>query len=241
MANTYFRFKLFIVHQDQCAMKVCTDSCILGALAAEYFRTAFSPAKKILDIGGGSGLLSLMLAQKIPAQIHAIEIDNASFLQMQQNFEASPWPSQLHAIQSNIKDFDNSHKYDFIISNPPFYENDLKGPEAKRSRAMHDTGLTLFDLIIALRRHLNDDGLFAVMLPYRRAEEFKNYIAEFHGRIHKEIQLRHHTEKEFFRSVFMGDLCSGSFSSEIKTFTIMENNSYSNEMKLLLKDYYLNF
>jgi tRNA1Val (adenine37-N6)-methyltransferase len=138
LGNSYFQFKQFTVHQGDCAMKVTTDACIQGA---------WTPVQKdevrILDIGAGTGLLSLMLAQKAPnAIVDAVELNEQAATQAGQNFAGSPWADRLNVICSDIQGYRATHKYDLIISNPPFFNNSLKGPEASRNNARHTTALT---------------------------------------------------------------------------------------------------
>ena len=107
-------------------MKVCTDSCLFGAWIADKIEQKIIVPKNILDIGSGTGLLSLMIAQKTNAQIDGVEIDENSYQQSEDNFIESPWNKHLHAFHADIKNWNSGLKYDLIISNPPFYENDLK-------------------------------------------------------------------------------------------------------------------
>lgn len=119
MPNTYFQFKQFRIDQDQTAMKVTTEACILGAWVDEQI-----PPQTVLDIGTGTGLLALMLAQKFPqAEIDAVEIDQGAFTQAHANFHSSPWPERLQVFHQRIQDFDPGKKYDLIISNPPFFKS----------------------------------------------------------------------------------------------------------------------
>src|SRR5271154_3865208 len=125
MPNSYFRFKQFIVRQDRSAMKVCTDSCILGAWSA----TRLHDAKKILDIGSGTGLLPLMLAQYSHSEIDGIELDHESYKQAEENINESPWSDRLQIMEGDARYYPYKEKYDFIISNPPFFESDLQSPD----------------------------------------------------------------------------------------------------------------
>ncbi len=150
-------------------MKVCTDACLFGALVADQVKTKAST--NILDIGTGTGLLSLMLAQRVPALIDAVEIDEAAYQQAKENFEQSPWKERLSIFNTDILKFDAGKKYDCIISNPPFFENDLKSSDKNKNAAKHDTTLTLEQLLQTVQKLLNEDGSFAVLLPYHRIEE----------------------------------------------------------------------
>ena len=149
MPNQFFKFKQFTIDQDQCAMKVCTDSCLFGAWVAEYLEQEKNSLKTILDIGTGTGLLSLMLAQKTTANIDAVEIEEAASLQASNNFLASPWNNRLQVYHAPIQLFKPIHpkSYVFIICNPPFYENNLKTDNQLKNLALHSEALSLANLI----------------------------------------------------------------------------------------------
>jgi len=124
MANTYFQFKQFTVQQDKCAMKVTTDSCLFGSLSPTL--SEGEGVLNVLDIGTGTGLLSLMFAQKKQnALIEAIEIDKDAFEQAKENIAASPWSYRINIIHADARNYPFPQKYDVIISNPPFYQNVL--------------------------------------------------------------------------------------------------------------------
>ena len=145
MANQYFQFKEFIIQQDACGMKVTTDGCLFGAWAASLIQS-INP-QQILDIGTGTGLLSLMLAQQTTATIDAVEIDEAAAVQANQNVASSKWKKQITIHQTNILNYSKNIQYDFIVTNPPFFVNDLRSNDAKRNLAMHSSHLSLIELL----------------------------------------------------------------------------------------------
>src|SRR5450631_3963277 len=117
MPNPYFQFKHFTIRQDRCAMKVCTDACLFGAwLPAKVPATA-----RVLDIGSGTGLLMLMLAQKNGGDIHGIELDPDAFGQLGENIAGSPWAKRLQIFEGDVRQYVSQEKYDLIITNPPFF------------------------------------------------------------------------------------------------------------------------
>ena len=173
MSTPYFRFKQFTVWHDRCAMKVGTDGVLLGAWAgaSESSEGASQPAmtssiKHILDIGTGSGLVALMLAQRFPnAFIDGIDIDSSAVLQAQDNFSASPFSTRLRAYSSPLQDWQPQEKYDLIVSNPPYFSNSLLCPDNTRTMARHDNTLSFAELFEHSDRLLSPCGTLALVLP----------------------------------------------------------------------------
>lgn len=244
MRNTFFQFKEFAVHQHYSGMKVCTDSCLFGAWVANTISLHSDTEKgtvtpsKFLDIGTGTGLLALMLAQKSIAEIQAVEIEQNAFSQAKENFAASPWADRVKAIHSDIKEFNPSEKFDLIISNPPFFENDLKSAIHHKNLAKHQDGLRLKDLLISLENLLTEYGKFALLLPFHRYSEVI-FLAENQGFfLEEKILVRQTPKHDYFRAMlFFSRKKEHVESGEI----IIKNEEglYSKEFEFLLRDYYL--
>ena len=160
-------------------MKVCTDSCLFGAWVANKIEH-FNPTN-ILDIGTGTGLLSLMLAQKSNAFIDAVETNGNAYTQSFENFKASPWHKQLQAFHSDIKAWKAPHKYDLIVSNPPFFEKarGMVSENLSLSRAKFEIDSTLEDVVAAAARCVKANGKVAIIYP---AERLVDLIAAFTSR-----------------------------------------------------------
>lgn len=150
-------------------MKVGTDGVLLGAWCQ------VGNAKRILDIGTGSGVIALMLAQRSSthACVDAIEISELSASQAAANVQASPWPDKVQVIPGDVKAFQTTHSYDLIVSNPPYFSNSLLPPNQGRMAARHDGDLSFLELVAALNRLLNKDGTFCLILPVAEATEFR--------------------------------------------------------------------
>lgn len=236
MRNAYFEFKQFTVHQDQCAMKVCTDACILGA----WFASKTPPYTRVLDIGSGTGLLMLMLAQKHNGEIMGIELDLDAFRQSRANIAKSPWRVSLKVIPGDVRNFCFPDKFDFIVSNPPFYENDLPAATAATNLARHSQELTLTELLGAIDANLSCKGSFGVLLPYRRTAWFEEEAAARHGFTLKEKLLVRQTPRhEFFRSILHFSRRHDNFIPTTE-LTIQDGaGAYTEDFIELLKDYYL--
>jgi len=171
-----FQFKQFAVQQDRCAMKIGTDAVILGAWCP-INNHPFS----ILDIGAGTGILSLMLAQRSnAAQIDAVEIDDEAYEQCVENFESSPWRDRLFCFHAGLDEFldEPEDEYDLIISNPPFYSENYKTDSAQRDLARFQEAMPFEDLIEAARLLLSENGIFAVIIPFKEEEKFIELCAE---------------------------------------------------------------
>ena len=171
-----FQFKQFTVQQDRCAMKIGTDSVLLGAWTP-IENKPFS----ILDIGAGTGILSLMLAQRSAAeQIDSLEIDEDGYEQCVENFENSPWSDRLFCFHAGLDEFieEAEDEYDIIISNPPFYSEDYKSDNSQRDLARFQDALPFEDLIEAADLLLSENGIFAVIIPFKEEERFIDLCAE---------------------------------------------------------------
>ncbi|QEC69695.1 methyltransferase [Panacibacter ginsenosidivorans] len=239
MPNNYFQFKQFTVQQEHCALKVCTDACLFGAWVAKKIRNSKSAVQNILDIGTGTGLLSLMLAQQTDAIIDAVEIDESAAMQARQNFKTSPWKERLSVYNNSIQEFaeTKNQPYELIISNPPFFENDLRGDNIRRNIALHSSELSLDELLSAIDTYLKDNGSFAVLLPYHRTAYFEK-LAGLKYFLQEKILVKQTPKHNYFRSM----LLFGSTKVETKESEIIireEDQQYSSAFTELLKDYYL--
>lgn len=160
MSNPYFRFKQFTIRQDRCAMKVGTDSVLLGAW------TDCMSASRVLDIGCGTALLSIMIAQRNPlAIIDAVEIDHSAASQATDNVASSPFSSRIHVTNSDIFSFKPSRTYDLIICNPPYFTTSLHSPDSTRTFARHNDSMPLSELSAYISSNLSSQGIFSVILP----------------------------------------------------------------------------
>lgn len=169
MANDYFQFKQFTIHQNRCAMKVGTDGTLLGAWAQVHTASA-----RILDIGTGTGLIALMMAQRFPeASVLGIDIDQDAVIQARENVSASPFASRVKIENKNVMDFDDSEGFDSIVSNPPYFVNALTCPDHQRTMARHTVSLTYEGLMKAAFRLLKADGVFSIVIPSENRSLFE--------------------------------------------------------------------
>lgn len=166
MSNPYFKFKQFTVWHHQCAMRVNTDSVVLGAWAD------VQNATKVLDIGTGTGVIALMLAQRCQAIIDAIDLEENACKQAIFNAENSPWANRIRIFHSDFNLYykNCTSQYDYIISNPPYFTNSLKNPDKHKSLARHNDSLTFNSLIKGVKTLLKENGYFSVILPHPSSE-----------------------------------------------------------------------
>lgn len=243
MANTSFAFKQFTIEQDQCAMKVTTDACLFGAWVCYEMAPHKNESLQVLDIGAGTGLLTLMLAQQFNnATLTGVELDMKAAEQAQLNCAHSPWGNCVNIVEGDILTFTSLSEYDLIISNPPFYENDLKASSIEKNWAFHDKGIKLGQLLIRINELLKPGGLFFLLLPPKREADLLHWCEFNQLTIQASCHLRSTAKKPSSR-VFYKGCKSSSFSSRIadQTELIVQGNNkgYSEEAHYLLADYYL--
>lgn len=239
MSNSYFQFKQFTVQQSKAAMKVCTDACLFGAWVASEIENEKSGIENVLDIGAGTGLLSLMLAQKTSAQIDAVELHDLSAEQAAENFSLSPWRNQLHLHHKSVQQFSQiqSQLYDLIISNPPFFESSLQSAEESKNTAKHTNDLSYSTLIEIVFERLKEEGKFFLLLPYFEFKKFAIIAEKEMLFLHEQVHVKQTESHSYFRT--FGSFAKqpgNTISSEI---VIKTNNEYTAEFANLLSDYYL--
>jgi tRNA1Val (adenine37-N6)-methyltransferase len=223
-------------------MKVTTDACLFGAWVAEEVRSQGGEVRNILDVGAGTGLLSLMLAQKNPgAVVDAIEIDQAAAKQAEENIKASPWKECITVINADARSFSFSKKYYAIISNPPFYEKEIKSAAEKKNIAHHSEQFSFKELLTIIKDNITGNGVFFLLFPYKRNEEIKKLFRDYQLHISKILFVRQSVKHDFFRIMIMGKLNGNpEEETEIDEISIWnESEKYTPEFISLLKDYYL--
>jgi len=237
--NSFFRFKQFTINQEKCAMKVCTDACVLGAWAD------VEGAENILDIGTGTGLLALMAGQRNSfAKIDAVELDKDAFEQASENTGHSPFHARISVINSSIQDFGPNKKYDCIITNPPFFQSDLLSPRARKNQAHHATSLSFDDLLLSVDRLLTDSGSCNILLPVDEAQVFLKKANDSGWFLTRKLILYHDKNKNPFRQLMTLKRNYFSENQIIKEDLYIyaeDGRVYHSEFKQLLEDFYLIF
>ena len=228
------------MHQEHTAMKVCTDACLFGAWAAADAQ--IQSAKNILDIGSGTGLLSLMLAQQTAAHITAIEIEEGAFKQTKTNFELSPWKNRLDVIHSSIQDYASKNKeslFDCIITNPPFYESDLNSPDNAKNLASHSTALSWDDLAKSVASLLQENGAWYVLVPTLRAYTMQKIASNYGLELAEECLMYNDAKHLPIRAMLKFVKQKETVIQRNKIVIKNADQSYTVEFTNYLKDYYL--
>lgn len=236
MSNSYFKFKQFTIYQDNCAMKVGTDGALLGAWCS------FPQKGMILDIGCGTGLISIMAAQRTEALVDGVEIDQNAYKQAQENVALTPWKNRINLYFNDFNLFaqNTSPQYDYIVSNPPFFKDSLLSPSTSRNNARHTISLNYETLFSKSTNLLKPKGKIAIIFPY----ELENYIfstALFHQFYPIRItRVKGHAKRPIKRII-------AEWGRELVEYKSDELNiesipgTYSPEFISLLQDFYLKF
>lgn len=235
MSNSWFQFKQFTIQQDRCAMKVGTDGVLLGAWSAK------DTATQILDIGTGTGLIALMLAQKNPtAKIDAIEIDQEAAHQAIENVNHSPWSANINVQALSLQEFQmiNQKTYDLIVSNPPFFENCFASENKQRQTARHSNALNFETLIQIVSEILDKKGRFNVILPFQASAKFIDYSLAVNLFLNHRVDVFPTLKSEPKRALLSFSFFETDTKYEKLIIEPTERHQYSKAFADLLKDYY---
>ena len=263
VSNSYFQFKKFRIEQGQTAMKVCTEACIFGACVDIFKILEIENTIKILDIGAGTGILSLMLAQRITEKftestnnqtlIDAVELEEKAFLQAQENIKNSVFSDKIDVFNASIQDFaeifikENPKKYDLIVSNPPFFSNHLLSKTANKNLALHTNTLSFEDLAKSVSQLLHQNGTFEILLPAYEMSLFEQIAHKYNLQITKKLTI-FNTEKHKENNKIFRKICTLKFNVNVLDKNIIlegnlviksEENHYTDSFKGLLKEFYL--
>lgn len=238
MPSNTFAFKQFTVKQDKCAMKVGTDAVLLGAWVAT------EGAGSILDIGTGTGIIALMLAQRSNASIEAIDIDSNACVQANENAATSPWKDKVTIHHESFQTFAmrTEKRYDLIVSNPPFFIDSSKASDIERTISRHTDLLPYDELIDGVLKVLKPEGRFCVILPAKEGEQFRDLAAEKQLYLCKLTRVRTRADKTTEKRLLMQfERKPSSFSENTLVIEKDERHSYTDEYKELTREYYLAF
>ena len=234
-----FQFKEFTIHQDKTAMKVGTDAVLLGAWC-----TVDNYLDSILDIGAGTGVISLMIAQRSDAMtIDAVEVDEKAYEQAVENFEKSDWGDRLYCYNATFQEFADEiaaeeESYDLIVSNPPFYTDNFESEDVSRNKARFTSSLSFQELLVGVSKILSENGIFSTIIPFKEEMNFINIAKEHHLFLNKVCRVQGNKKSEVKRS-----LLAFSFQeTELEeTHLIIElaRHQYTEDYIQLTKDFYL--
>lgn len=236
MPKHQFQFKQFAIEQDLCAMKVSLDACLLGAMAN------IDNCQRILDIGAGTGLLSLMVAQRSQALIDAIELDEQACLQAQLNIDNSPFAERIRLQRGDIQSFTPEQPYDAIICNPPFFSEQLKNPDPQRTLARHNDSLSFAQLCNSIATCLTASGHATLLLPVSEFDRFMHHATLQKLTLSAITWVQSRAHKPANRVIFVINKQTPYEQPPVQNhLCIYENssNAYSADFKKWLQPYYL--
>ncbi|MGE0077491.1 MAG: tRNA1(Val) (adenine(37)-N6)-methyltransferase [Bacteroidales bacterium] len=237
MANSYFKFKQFTIHQTHAAMKVGTDGVLLGAWAE------ITNVNQILDIGTGTGVIALMLAQRnTTALIDAVEIDSPSAKQAELNAEKSPWEKRISVINKSFQNFveENGNKYDLIVSNPPYFDQSLKSPFEHRTLTRHNDTLPYDELLSGISKLLTAGGKFCGVFPYTEGNVFIAKASVYGLFCNKKLNIQSKPNRNTLRILIQLEFEKKPIEESTLCIHDLEGN-YTDDYKQLTVDFYLAF
>ena len=235
MASNNFTFKQFTINQDRSAFRVGTDGVLLGAY------TDIRGAKRILDIGTGTGLIALMLAQRSSAEIVAVEPDHDSCLQACENVDKSKWKSRIKVVNSTLQEYTDKRKFDLIVTNPPYFTDSLKNPDPGKSFARHNDSLLSGDLLTGVSRLLAEGGRFQLIMPYAEGNIFIAVAAGYGFYCSDILKIKPLPTSEIRRLILSFGRERIRATEKFLTIEHGKRHEFTEEYINLTKDFYLKF
>jgi tRNA1Val (adenine37-N6)-methyltransferase len=235
MPNSYFSFKQFTIHQAKAAFKVGTDGVLLGASAD------LKGVNRILDIGTGTGLIALMLAQRCDANIVAIEPDHDSYIQCSENVSRSRWNERITVEQTALQDFKHADKFDLIITNPPFFIDSLKNQDPRKSASRHNDSLSNNELLKGASRLMAEGGRLQVILPYAEGNIFIAEASEYGLYCNNILKIKPLPASEIRRMILTFSKKRLIPTEKFLTIEHGKRHEFTEEYINLTKDFYLKF
>ncbi len=235
--DSLFKFKQFSIADDRCTMKVGTDAVLLGCWVN------LASAQNILDIGTGSGVIALMLAQRSNGYIDGIDIDTPSTEQAHQNITNSKWGNRINIINISLQEYCNnlSKRYDLIVTNPPFFSNSLRSPKEKRNIARHNDNLSFDELIRGVKQLLNHDGRFCLILPENESSNFRDNALINGLFLTRRLYVYPKQERHVKRILSEYSFQRPPSIDRKKLIIRNDDDTFTEEYQELTKDFYLEF
>jgi tRNA1Val (adenine37-N6)-methyltransferase len=236
MPNSYFEFKQFVIFHDRCSFKVGTDGVLLGAAANSENRD------RILDIGTGSGLIAIMMAQKSKAEITAIEPDRESFQQACENVDSCKWKDRIRVLETDLQHFcEKNATFDLIVTNPPFFSNSLANPDKRKSGARHNATLSTKDLLDGVQRLLNEEGSFQLIMPRVEGNILIAEASSYGLYCNSILKIRPLPTSEIKRLILTFSRFKLPVKEKFLTIEHGRRHDFTKEYKALTADFYLKF
>lgn len=237
MSNTYFKFKQFTINQDKTAMKVGVDGVLLGAWVDA------DGVQNILDIGTGTGLLALMLAQKSLASIIALEIDEDAFMQATENVTKSSWTDRIELKKLALQEFMKTKNkgFDLIVCNPPYFSQSVNSDDNQRNLARHDDTLSADELFTSVIALLSENGRFCMIYPFSKKKMLFELAQKNKIFPQKLLIVRGNEKKKPNRLLVEFSFFRNKMKENELIIRDSKSNEYTKKYKELTKEYYLNF
>jgi len=235
MADHIFNFKQFTINQEKSTFKVGTDGVLLGAYAD------VTGVKRILDIGTGTGLIALMLAQRSEAEIVAIEPDHNSFIQSCENINNSPWKERIRVIESTLQEFNDENKFDLIVTNPPYFSDSVRNPDQRKSSARHNDTMNSTDILTNISRLLEENGCLQLIMPYAEGNMFIAEAAGYGFYCQDVLKIKPLQTSEIRRLILKFGRKRIRASEKFLTIEHGKRHEFTEEYKKLTRDFYLKF